>query len=93
MRPPLILLIFTLILLTTHPLPADEKKHPIDAWLEKAIEKDSTNVGMRRATVQATEKWDREMNRVCKKLMAELKPNQKAALVKSQKAWLAFRDE
>ena len=86
------LLILLPTLFLTYRLPAQDKKHPIDVWLDKAIEKDSTTHGMRRATAQATEKWDAELNKVYKKLLAALKPDQKAALVKSQKAWIAYRD-
>lgn len=71
---------------------ADEKKYPIDVWLEKAIAKDSTNVGMRRATVTAEQMWDKQMNKTYAELMKRLTPEEKATLVRSQKAWLAFRD-
>jgi uncharacterized protein YecT (DUF1311 family) len=66
--------------------------HPIDKWLARAIEKDSTTAGMIRATDTAQQKWDQEMNRVYRKLMKRLNPEQRAALLKAQKAWIQYRD-
>jgi uncharacterized protein YecT (DUF1311 family) len=71
---------------------ADETKKPIDLWLEKALAKNHSTMGMRKATIQARELWDADMNQTYRRLMNTLKPTQRAALVKSQKAWLAFRD-
>ena len=71
---------------------ADETKHPIDIWLEKALARDSSTAGTRQATNKAREMWDAEMNKRYRRLMSALKPRQRAALRKSQQAWLAFRD-
>ena len=65
---------------------------PIDVAEQLAIEKDSSTVGMRNASNAAREKWDAEMNASYKRLMAKLSPSQAAALRKSQRAWIAFRD-
>ena len=74
------------------PTLADETKHPTDIWLEKALAKNSSTTGTRQATNKAREMWDAEMNKRYRRLMSALKPRQRAALRKSQKAWLAFRD-
>jgi uncharacterized protein YecT (DUF1311 family) len=70
----------------------EEKKDPIDVWLEKAIEKNGSTHGMRAAIREATQKWDSEMNRVYSRLMKRLKGAKRDALQKAQRAWLKFRD-
>ena len=47
---------------------------------------------MRAATSEAIKKWDAEMNRAYGHLMKQLNARQRADLIKSQKAWLVFRD-
>jgi len=76
------------------PQESGEKKHAIDLWFDKEMEKpeNQSTQGMRHVVWKASEKWDAEMNRVYKKLMAHLDSKQKAALQKSQRAWIAFRD-
>jgi uncharacterized protein YecT (DUF1311 family) len=71
---------------------ADEKKHRIDAWLDKQLETASSETTMRRATGQARQMWDQEMSKSYSILMRRLDSEQKAALIKSQKSWLAYRD-
>lgn len=67
-------------------------QHPIDVWLQAAIEKDSSTAGMRDATNSAREMWDKEMNASYARLMRSLSPDQQQALRASQRNWLAFRD-
>ncbi len=74
------------------PARADETSYPIDKWLSKTIAKNHSTMGIRHATIKAREMWDAEMNRDYKRLMNALKPESRAVLLKSQKAWLAFRD-
>ena len=69
-----------------------EKKHPIDVWLEKCIEKDSSTAGMIKCSGKAYEMWDKEMNKVYQELMKKLSPEEKELLKESQKQWLKFRD-
>lgn len=72
--------------------PREEKRDPIDLWLEKAMEKDSSTHGMRAAIREATRRWDAQMNRVYGRLMKRLKGSKRDALQKAQRAWLKFRD-
>ncbi len=74
------------------PLRADQKQHPIDAWLDRALAKDSSTHGMRQATHRAEILWDQELNRAYAGLKARLSRTQASALARSQRAWLAFRD-
>jgi uncharacterized protein YecT (DUF1311 family) len=69
-----------------------EKPHPIDEWLDTKMETSLSTAAMRQTLATARGKWDAEMNRVYKRLMAKLKPSQRAALQSSQRKWLAFRD-
>ena len=88
----------TLLLLITFlalaiPLRADEeKKHPIDQVLESAIDKDSSTAGMVQAVSKANKDWDKEMNDLYQDLKKKMKPEEWAALVAAQKAWIAYRD-
>jgi uncharacterized protein YecT (DUF1311 family) len=87
--------ILTFILLTVFTscrLPAADEKHPIDLWLDKEIARQFSDSGMQRATKKAEAMWDREMNKSYGALMSRLQSRQKAALARSQKAWLAYRD-
>ena len=86
-------LLFVMLGLVLHTAAfADETKSPIDLWLEKALAKNHSTMGMRKATIKAREMWDADMNKTYQRLMNTLKPTQRTALVKSQIAWLAFRD-
>jgi uncharacterized protein YecT (DUF1311 family) len=70
-----------------------EKKHPIDVWLEKCMEKENyTTAGMLNCSSQALDKWDKELNRVYKELIKKLSPEEKELLKQSQRQWIKFRD-
>jgi uncharacterized protein YecT (DUF1311 family) len=70
-----------------------EKKHPIDVWLEKCMEKENyTTAGMLNCSSQALDKWDKELNRVYKELMKKLSPEEKELLKQSQQQWIKFKD-
>jgi len=69
-----------------------EKKHPIDEWLEKCIEKDSSTAGMINCSGKAYEMWDKELNEVYQKLMKKLMPEERKKLRESQRQWIKFRD-
>ncbi|WP_165774475.1 lysozyme inhibitor LprI family protein [Herbaspirillum robiniae] len=71
---------------------AQEKTHPIDIWLQRAIDKDPSTVGIREATNQARQMWDKELNRSYQHLISRLPANQKEILRTSQRTWLKFRD-
>jgi len=66
---------------------------PIDKRLEKCIDKDSSTAGMANCTKQSMEAWDKELNAVYGKLMSRLDTKGKAALKKSQRQWIQYRDD
>ncbi|MBU1044742.1 MAG: DUF1311 domain-containing protein [Candidatus Omnitrophica bacterium] len=68
-------------------------QHPIDQFEEEQIEKDWSTAGMVNATVEATNKWEVEMNKYYELLKQELRSSEKEQLIKSQEAWLKFYRE
>jgi uncharacterized protein YecT (DUF1311 family) len=70
----------------------EQKKHPIDVWLQTHISDDESTAGMRNTTNNAREMWEAEMNKVYNRLMSKLTPKQQAALREAQRDWLKFRD-
>jgi len=70
----------------------DEKKHPIDQAMEAAIDRDSSTAGMVQAVSKANKDWDKEMNALYQNLKKTMKPEEWAALVAAQKAWIVYRD-
>lgn len=74
------------------PLHAEEEKHPIDQAMESAIDKDSSTAGMVQAISKANKQWDAEMNDLYQDLKRKMAPEEWAALVAAQKAWIVFRD-
>jgi len=90
MKPPLLLIVFLALAM---PLRAgDEKKHPIDQAMDAAMERDPSTAGMVQAISNANKKWDKEMNALYQDLKKAMKPDEWAALVAAQKAWIAYRD-
>jgi len=71
---------------------AQDKAHPIDIWLQHAIDKDPSTAGMREATNKAREMWDKELNKAYQHLMNRLPSSKQEVLRVSQRAWLKFRD-
>ncbi len=69
-----------------------EKKHPIDEWLEKCIEKDSSTAGMINCSNKAYDMWDKELNKVYQELIKKLSPEERKLLIESQRQWIRFRD-
>jgi len=69
-----------------------QAEHRIDRWLDQAIKKDYSTVGMREAQNKALKMWDKEMNACYKRLMNRLPENKQKTLKKAQRAWVAFRD-
>jgi len=72
----------------------EEEKHPIDQALEECMgtPDGGTTIGMIGCMQEAEEAWDKELNRVYKQLRSILSEEEKAALLKTQRAWLAYRD-
>jgi len=70
----------------------EEKKHAIDIWMDKQMEKDPSTMGQRHAINGAHEKWEAEVSAAYKKLLVHLKPSQQTLLRDAQRKWLAYRD-
>jgi len=68
------------------------KKDPIDLEIDKMMDKDPSTQGVIVATDKGTQLWDAEMNKAYNDLMKKLPEKERAALKKSQVAWLAYRD-
>ena len=86
-------LLLIVLLALAMPLRADdEKKHPIDQAMEAAIDRDSSTAGMVQAVSKANKDWDKEMNDLYQDLKKTMKPEEWAALVAAQKAWIVYRD-
>lgn len=67
-------------------------KHPIDKALDICTEKDPSTAGMVSCTDIAYKKWDQELNKNYRTLMARLKPAGKQLLKSAQLSWIAYRD-
>ena len=71
----------------------EEEKHPIDAAMDKASEKDPSTGGRTEAIDDALESWDKLLNESYQKLKAKLDRDGAKALRDSQRAWIAWRDK
>jgi len=70
-----------------------DKKHPIEARMDKAIEENSSTAGMVEAFGKAHEEWDTELNKNYKILMKRLEPEAQKALREAQRSWVLHRDK
>jgi uncharacterized protein YecT (DUF1311 family) len=72
-----------------------KKVHPIDKWLDDCMGKmeNQSTAGMIECAENAYVKWDKELNKIYKELMNNLKPEGQKSLKESQKSWLKVRDE
>jgi uncharacterized protein YecT (DUF1311 family) len=70
----------------------NEKKHPIDAEVERMMDKDSSTAGMREAQIYAIREWDKLLNENYKLLLKKLKKDDQNTLRASQSAWIQYRD-
>jgi uncharacterized protein YecT (DUF1311 family) len=86
----LVLLVF---LFTSNPIWSQQQEDPIDADLTKCMENDPTTNGMLECYAQAEKRWDGELNKAYKDLMAQINDDSKAALKTSQISWLKYRDQ
>jgi uncharacterized protein YecT (DUF1311 family) len=68
--------------------------HPIEKSLEEclAIEENMTSSGMERCAYQATQEWDKELNKVYKQLMSKLDAQAQDELRKAQRAWVSYKE-
>ena len=80
------------LLLPTFVYAQEEQKHPIDKALEICTDKDPSTAGMVNCTDAAYKKWDQELNKNYRTLMARLKPAGKQLLKSAQLSWIAYRD-
>jgi uncharacterized protein YecT (DUF1311 family) len=68
--------------------------HPILLKGEECREKNQTTMGIQYCYQIEREEWDKELNKIYKKLLDEIQtPNTKEALKNAQRAWMAFRDQ
>ncbi|MCU0340037.1 MAG: DUF1311 domain-containing protein [Spirosomaceae bacterium] len=86
------LLLITFCFAVTSALYAQQEVHPIDAALDKCMDKNPSTQGMIGCIDEAFKKWDAELNKNYKALTLQLNPAQKAALLASQRKWLEYRD-
>ncbi|MEA4880759.1 MAG: lysozyme inhibitor LprI family protein, partial [Synergistaceae bacterium] len=71
---------------------ASEAIHPIDAEINRCVDKSPSTHGMMECTTKGMEKWDRELNRLYKELMTVLPKEGQTALRTAQRAWIPLRD-
>ena len=69
-----------------------EKKDPIEARLDSAMQVNPSTTGMLDAIAVASREWDERMNEDYGKLNKLMPPDEWTAFVKAQKAWIAYRD-
>lgn len=98
MKKILSLLIAMLFFITSYQIVLSQEQkavHPIDKWLQEYENKEENQdtQGMAMGYVEATKKWDAELNKVYKQLMNKLPAKAKESLKTAQKSWLKFRDE
>ena len=69
-------------------------QHPIEAELSRCMEtpEGMSTHGMRQCLGNASEAWDKEMNRIWGELMRELPAPAKDSLRAAQRKWIVFRD-
>jgi uncharacterized protein YecT (DUF1311 family) len=72
-----------------------DKEHPIDTELQNCLDtsENYTTKGMTDCVVQATEKWDLELNKNYQKLLNLLTAEQKEKLKITQREWVEYRDK
>ena len=80
------------LLLPTLVCAQEAQKHPIDKALETCTDKDPSTAGMVSCTDAAYKKWDQELNKNYRTLMARLKPAGKQLLKSAQLSWITYRD-
>ena len=80
------------LLLPTFVYAQEEQKHPIDKALEICTDKNPSTAGMVNCTDAAYKKWDQELNKNYRTLMARLKPAGKQLLRSAQLSWITYRD-
>ena len=72
--------------------PAHAADHPLEAADAACYDDAMTTVAMVECAGASFDRWDAELNRQYKRLMALLAPEEQQALRDSQRKWIAFRD-
>lgn len=86
------LLTSTTTTLAAEPFCSSKQPHPIDVQLEQDMDRSNgVTSAMREAQAKAYQRWDFELNRVYKELMAILPPEAKVHLREAQRSWLLLR--
>jgi uncharacterized protein YecT (DUF1311 family) len=72
-----------------------DNKHNIDIELQNCLDSSEnyTTKGMTDCVIQATVKWDKELNKNYQKLLTLLTAEQKEKLRIAQRQWVAYRDK
>ena len=94
-RFPFLAIVLTLLLASPlHAQTDAPDPHPIEAELSRCMEtpEGMSTHGMRQCLGNASEAWDKEMNRIWGELMRELPAPAKDSLRAAQRKWIAFRD-
>ena len=86
------LLVLLSLLLPTLVSAQEAQTHPIDKALEICTDKNPSTAGMVNCTDAAYKKWDQELNKNYRTLMARLKPAGKQLLKSAQLSWITYRD-
>ena len=66
------------------------EKHPIDIAVAACLEKNGATTGMVDCYGEAEGRWDRELNRAYRALLAPLDNQSKTKVQEAQRAWLSF---
>lgn len=88
-----IIIFFSSLVMLTNCFADAGGQHLIDKFEEESIKQDWTTAGMVNATVKATKMWEEEMNKYYELLKQELSLSEREQLIKSQEAWLNFREK
>ena len=72
-----------------------DNKYMIDIELQKCLDssENSTTKGMTDCVIQATAKWDKELNKNYQELLTLLTAEQKRKLKVSQREWIEYREK
>jgi uncharacterized protein YecT (DUF1311 family) len=88
-------LIFLVIFFTNSAYTQELSKHAIDIQIENCHrdKANQTTRGMITCEQLGLELWDKELNKTYNELMPRLNREEKEALKKSQRSWIAYRDQ
>ncbi|MGX7668733.1 lysozyme inhibitor LprI family protein [Flavobacterium pedocola] len=64
----------------------------IERLMSKRIELDYSTSGMNESVLEATDSYDKLLNKYYNKLIKKLQPEDQKVLITTQRAWISFRD-